>query len=180
MRAILLALLALTATSCTSVVVYGGEKAGPVARLRVAVPKDYGNKLIWIWQYDDEHCNNERHWVKLNNELLLPSPATRLGIPLWDYDDRGAKEFRVRASSDIYLLFKGEASGASCGVPVKARLEEGHDYEFLYTGNITDGCSVELSEIVAEAGGSTKRTISTFKNVGNDECRDAFAKGRFW
>jgi hypothetical protein len=180
MRAILLALLALATASCMSVVVYGGESAGPVARLRVAVPKDYGNKLIWVWQYADDQCQGEKHWVKLNNDLLLPSPATRLGIPLWDYNDRGAKEFKVRANDDLYLLLKGEASGASCGVPVKARLEEGRDYELLFTGSIVNGCSVTLSEITAASAGATKRAISQFANVGNDECRDAFGKGRFW
>jgi len=180
MRVVLLALLALAVASCMSVVVYGGETAGPVARLRVAVPKDYGNKLIWIWQYADDRSRDEKHWVKLNNELLLPSPATRLGIPLWDYNDRGAKEFNVRANSDLYLLFKGEAGGASCGVPVKARLEEGRDYELLFTGGIVDDCSVGLSEITTAPGGPAKRAISTFNNMGNDDCLDAFGKGRFW
>jgi hypothetical protein len=121
--------------------------------------------------------------MRLGNALIVPGSSKRMGMPLWEYKDTGARELDVRAESELFLLldaskFSG-ASVYSCAVPVAVSLEEGRDYEMVFHWPSNNTCVVEMSEIVETSVGHERAKRTVFPNYGTKGCVEVFKTWRF-
>lgn len=172
---------ALLATGCVSMLSYEGESSGPVTRVRFAIPKDSGFQTAIIRSYADENCTGEQEWLRLSSVAVIPAPLKRLGLPLWEFDEKGAQELKIRAGATLNLMFETTefvgTTNYKCGVMVGANLAQGRDYEFLFLPGFKS-CSVVLHEFADREGAPERVVRQVFPNTGTDGCRSVFSRYR--
>jgi hypothetical protein len=132
--------------------------------------------VVVVRNYRSESCDGETEWMRLRAGPLLVSHPKRMGMPLWDFHDNGAREVFVAASSQSYFMFFGDVGSMSCAVPVVVELQAGNDYELLF-----DDCRVAYSRLVGEGTYPVRRQLlQHFQPRGNSGCKEAFEQTRFF
>lgn len=181
----LLLLGTVTLSACAGLS-YVQPTSGDRARVRF-VTDTSGVSVLRTYQGLD--CTgSEQEWMRLRRGVLLTSSVTRLGMPLWDYEEKAAKEVYVATAQPLTAIFWGtavETSGSTrtsyqCGVPFTTTFESGKDYEVKYSWHRT-ACTLTVSEIVAKGQSHEFRQIASFSNRvenPNSQCLAQFKRFR--
>jgi hypothetical protein len=170
--------------ACVSYQLYTEPNQGQTARVRFSTNID---AITMVWTYADEACmSDEQEWMRLKKGHLFNSSPKRLGMPLWEHHENGARELRVLVTPPRTFLFKGSVgSGNSiytCGVAFQSTFLEGKDYEVAYSW-YSKGCNVDVYEIVEIKGDYSRKRIAYFDNrvnQANSKCLSQFRKARLY
>jgi hypothetical protein len=132
-----------------------------------------------VANYRTENCDGETEWMRLRAGPLLMGREQRMGMPLWQFHENGAREVFVAAASEMYFMFFGSyrtfKETVSCAVPAAVEFREGDDYELLF-----EDCTVQFSRLVVDAARPRRELVRRFEARGNRGCKEAFEADRLW
>ena len=185
MKTHLMGLVALWSLVGCASLSYQEPLQGPRARVRFVTTSTAPTVLR---AYDDANCaQNENEWMRLREGPLVNSRPKKLGMPLWNHHENGAKEVYVDASRPMHGMFFGEEPTGfgrihRCAVPFSFRFAENRDYEVKYHF-IPQQCHVTVSSIVQNGDGWVLQPAARFGNRATPAaqgCHDQFRQFRWY
>lgn len=169
MRAFAMSALAVLLSGCISYS-YVEPTTGERARVRFASDSQHMTRLR---VYEGEDCAKEQSWMPLRAGNIHGNTPKRMGMPLWNFHEHGAREVYVAANQPVHGFMSafwtmsiGPYSGfGSCGAPFTATFQSDKDYEVKFSWDGNKSCSVVVSEILARAADEYyRRQIAEFSN----------------
>lgn len=179
------------AACASSLPPYVEPQEGNLARIRLAIPQENGLSLnspsTTVRGYQSEDCKGHYDWTVLANYYLVGRGTRKLGLPLWEYNDNGAREYYVATDRPIIVTFEGRTGdfvrgspkGQTCVILVNRTLEPDRDYELVYEHQSATKCIVTLNELIVEGGNAQRVELATYQRIGqfvNPGCLRAFRK----
>ena len=144
---------------------YDQPTTGDRARVRF-VTDTTGVTVLRTYEGDD-CAGTEKEWMRLKRGVMYTSSVTRLGMPLWDYEEKAAKEVYVASAKPLNAIFWGTLYEGrwhyQCGVPITANFDAGKDYEIKYSWH-PSMCRAVLYEIVQKGDQHELLKIKEFSN----------------